>query len=386
MGASKGPKRGGIYSSFYNNTEYDSVIKAATEAALQRLQGESLAETNYLQEQLKLKIQDKINELKLLIKDSVDENIKQMRRSKWQREATGYSMFAQQQRELQYQIINNKASLSQAYKILNEIQAIIRGTPIKYAIYMKIGKNDKGENEYRRIEVSEDELLKYATVQASEEGDARLGSIRHNMKLLYDEQEKAIQLDKKELQYQKSLGEHINDFLKHALFQNGEPKYPAYGMEVFEDHYQYINHDKRAADGTGIFDTITFNRKLQKMYFARKKDQTPWTLTGDIGNTSVKYADLTVKDRFAGQGIQDENSVLNLGITSAHTANYLFNQLDYLIDTQNSPVENAALVKNLLLLCTPVVEDCARAVVQGGDKKVIEKAVDTLVKNLTSRI
>lgn len=386
MGASKGPKRGGIYSSFYNNTEYDSVIKAATEAALQRLQGESLTETNYLQEQLKLKIQDKINELKLLIKDSVDENIKQMRRSKWQREATGYSMFAQQQRELQYQIINNKASLSQAYKILNEIQAIIRGTPIKYAIYMKIGKNDKGENEYRRIEVSEDELLKYATAQASEEGDARLGSIRHNMKLLYDEQEKAIQLDKKELQYQKSLGEHINDFLKHALFQNGEPKYPAYGMEVFEDHYQYINHDKRAADGTGIFDTITFNRKLQKMYFARKKDQTPWTLTGDIGNTSVKYADLTVKDRFAGQGIQDENSVLNLGITSAHTANYLFNQLDYLIDTQNSPVENAALVKNLLLLCTPVVEDCARAAAQGGDKKVIEKAVDTLVKNLTSRI
>lgn len=386
MGASKGPKRAGIYSSFYNNTEYDSVIKAATEAALQRLQVESLTETNYLQEQLKLKIQDKINELKLLIKDSVDENIKQMRRSKWQREATGYSMFAQQQRGLQYQLINNKASLSQAYKILNEIQAIIRGTPIKYAIYMKVGKNDKGENEYRRLEVSEDELLKYATIQASEEGDARLGSIRHNMKLLYDEWEKAIQLDKKELQYQRSLGEHINDFLEHALFRNGGIKYPAYGMEVFEDHYQYINHDKRAADGTGIFDTITFNRKLQKMYFARKKDQTPWTLTGDIGNTSVKYADLTVKDRFAGQGIQDENSVLNLGITSAHTANYLFNQLDYLIDTQNSPVENAALVKNLLLLCTPVVEDCARAAARGGDKKVIEKAVDTLVKNLTSRI
>ena len=379
MGASNRPKRGGIYSSFYNNTEYDSVIKAATEAALQKLQGESLAETNYLQEQLKLKIQDKVNELKLLIKDSVDENIKQMRRSKWQREATGYSMFAQQQRELQYQIINNKASLSQAYKILNEIQAMIRGTPIKYAIYMKIG-----EKEYRRLEVSEDEFLKYATLQASKEGDAKLGSTRHNMKLLYDEWEKALQLNKKELQYQKSLGEHINDFLKHALFQNDEPKYPAYGMEVFEDHYQYINHDKRAADGSGIFDTITFNRKLQQMYFARKKDQTPWTLTGDIGDTSVKYADLTVKDRFAGQGIQDEQSVLNLGITSAHTANYLFNQLDYLIDIQNSPVDNVTLVKNLLLLCTPVVEDCARATARGGDKKVIEKAVDTLVKNLTS--
>lgn len=379
MRVNKGPKRGGIYSSFYNNTEYDSVIKAATEAALQGLQGESLAETNYLQEQLKLKIQDKINELKLLIKDSVDENIKQMRRSKWQREATGYSMFAQQQRELQYQIINNKASLSQAYKILNEIQAIIRGTPIKYAIYMKIG-----EKEYRRLEVSEDEFLKYATLQASKEGDAKLGSTRHNMKLLYDEWEKALQLNKKELQYQKSLGEHINDFLKHALFQNDEPKYPAYGMEVFEDHYKYINHDKRAADGTGIFDTITFNRELQKKYFARKKDQTPWTLTGDIGNTSVKYADLTVKDRFAGQGIQDEQSVLNLGITSAHTANYLFNQLDYLIDIQNSPVDNVTLVKNLLLLCTPVVEDCAAAAARGGDKKVIEEAVDTLVKNLTS--
>lgn len=379
MGASKGPKRGGIYSSFYNNTEYDSVIKAAAEAALQGLQGESLAQTNYLQEQLKLKIQDKINELKLLIKDSVDENIKQMRRSKWQREATGYSMFAQQQRELQYQIINNKASLSQAYKILNEIQAIIRGTPIKYAIYMKIG-----EKEYRRLEVSEDEFLKYATLQASKEGDAKLGSTRHNMKLLYDEWEKALQLNKKELQYQKSLGEHINDFLKHALFQNDEPKYPAYGMEVFEDHYKYINHDKRAADGTGIFDTITFNRELQKKYFARKKDQTPWTLTGDIGNTSVKYANLTVKDRFAGQGIQDEQSVLNLGITSAHTANYLFNQLDYLLDTQNSPVDNVTLVKNLLLLCTPVVEDCAAAAARGGDKKVIEEAVDTLVKNLTS--
>lgn len=379
MRVNKGPKRGGIYSSFYNNTEYDSVIKAATEAALQGLQGESLAETNYLQEQLKLKIQDKINELKLLIKDSVDENIKQMRRSKWQREATGYSMFAQQQRELQYQIINNKASLSQAYKILNEIQAIIRGTPIKYAIYMKIG-----EKEYRHLEVSEDEFLKYATLQASKEGDAKLGSTRHNMKLLYDEWEKALQLNKKELQYQKSLGEHINDFLKHALFQNDEPKYPAYGMEVFEDHYKYINHDKRAADGTGIFDTITFNRELQKKYFARKKDQTPWTLTGDIGNTSVKYADLTVKDRFAGQGIQDEQSVLNLGITSAHTANYLFNQLDYLIDIQNSPVDNVTLVKNLLLLCTPVVEDCAAAAARGGDKKVIEEAVDTLVKNLTS--
>lgn len=379
MKVNRGPKRAGIYSSFYNNTEYDSVIKAATEAALQGLQGESLAETNYLQEQLKLKIQDKINELKLLIKDSVDENIKQMRRSKWQREATGYSMFAQQQRELQYQLINNKASLSQAYKILNEIQAIIRGTPIKYAIYMKTG-----ENEYRRLEVFEDELLKYATVQASKEGDARLGSTRHNMKLLYDEWEKAIQLNKKELQYQRSLGEHINDFLEHALFRNGGTKYPAYGMEVFEAHYQYINHNKRAADGSGIFDTITFNRKLQQMYFARKKDQTPWTLTGDIGNTSVKYADLTVKDRFAGQGIQDEQSVLNLGITSAHTANYLFNQLDYLLDTQNSPVDNATLVKNLLLLCTPVVEDCAAAAAQGGDKKVIEKAVDTLVKNLTS--
>lgn len=379
MGASNRSKRGGIYSSFYNNTEYDSVIKAATEAALQGLQGESLAETNYLQEQLKLKIQDKINKLKLLIKDSVDENIKQMRRSKWQREATGYSMFAQQQRGLQYQLINNKASLSQAYKILNEIQAIIRGTPINYAIYMK---TDNGE--YRRLEISEDEFLKYATVQVSKDGDARLGSIQHNMKLMYDNWEKAIQLDKKELQYQRSLGQHINDFLEHALFREGGTRYPAYGMEVFEAHYQYINHNKRAADGTGIFDTITFNRGLQQMYFARKKDQTPWTLTGDISNTSVKYVDLTAKDKFAGQGIQDEHSMLNLGITSARTANYLFNQLDYLIDMQNSPVENAALVKNLLLLCTPVVEDCAAATAQGGDKKVIEKAVDTLVKNLTS--
>lgn len=121
------------------------------------------------------------------------------------------------------------------------------------------------------------------------------------------------------------------------------------------------------------------------MYFARKKDQTPWTLTGDIGNTSVKYADLTVgDDKFAGQGIQDKHYMLNLGITSARTMNYLFNQLDYLIDTQNSPVENAALVKNLLLLSTPIVEDCAAATARGGDKKVIEKAVDTLVKNLTS--
>ena len=197
MKVSKGPRRVGIYSSFYNNTEYDSVIKAATEAALQGLQGESLPETNYLQEQLKLKIQSKVDELKFLMKKSVGDNIKQMRRSGWQREATGYSMFVQQQRGLQYQLINNKASLSQAYKILNEIQAIIRGTPIKYAIYMKIGKN-----EYRRLEVSEDEFLKYATLQVSKEGDAKLGSTRHNMKLLYDEWEKALQLNKKELQYQ----------------------------------------------------------------------------------------------------------------------------------------------------------------------------------------
>lgn len=379
MKVNKGPTHTDIYASFYNNAEYDSVIKAATEAALQGLQGESLSETNYLQEQLKIKIQSKVDELKLLMKKSVGDNIKRMRRSKWQREATGYSMFAQQQRVLQYQLINNKASLSQAYKILNEIQAIIRGTPIKYAIYMKVG-----EKEYRRLEVSEDELLKYATIQVSKEGDARLGSIRHNMKLLYDEQEKAIQLKKKELQYQRSLGEHINDFLEHALFREGGTKYLAYGMEVFEAHYQYINHNKRAADGTGIFDTITFNRELQKMYFARKKDQTPWTLTGDIGNTSVKYADLTVKDKFAGQGIRDEHSMLNLDITSAHTANYLFNQLDYLIDTQNSPVENVTLVKNLLLLSTPVVEECARAAARGADKKVLEKAVDTLIKNLTS--
>ena len=47
-------------------------------------------------------------------------------------------------------------------------------------------------------------------------------------------------------------------------------------------------------------------------------------------------------------------------------------------------MENAALVKNLLLLSTPVVEDCAMAVARGGDKKVLEKAVDTLIKNLTS--
>ena len=120
------------------------------------------------------------------------------------------------------------------------------------------------------------------------------------------------------------------------------------------------------------------------MYFARKKDQTPWTLTGDIGNTSVKYVDLTVgNDKFAGQGIQDKHYMLNLGITSARTMNYLFNQLDYLIDTQNSPMENAALVKNLLLLSTPVVEDCAAAAARRGDKKVLEKAVDTLIKNLT---
>lgn len=379
MKVNKEPKHVDIYASFYNNAEYDSVIRAATEAALQGLQGESLPETNYLQEQLKLKIQDKINELKLLMKKSVGDNIKQMRRSAWQREATGYSMFAQQQRGLQYQLINNKASLSQAYKILNEIQAIIRGTPIDYAIYMK---TDNGE--YRRLEVSEDELLKYTTAQVSKKRGARLGAIRHNMKLLYDEQEKAIQLNKKELQYQQSLGQHINDFLEHALFREGGTKYPAYGMEVFEAHYQYINHNKRAADGTGIFDTITFNRNLQQMYFARKKDQTPWTLTGDIGNTSVKYADLTVKDKFAGQGIQDEHSMLNLGITSARTMNYLFNQLDYLIDTQNSPMDNVTLVKNLLLLSTPIVEDCAAAAAQGGDKKVIKKAVDILVKNLTS--
>jgi hypothetical protein len=47
-------------------------------------------------------------------------------------------------------------------------------------------------------------------------------------------------------------------------------------------------------------------------------------------------------------------------------------------------MKNAALVKNLLLLSTPVVKDCAMAVARGGDKKVIEKAVDILVKNLTS--
>lgn len=380
MKVNKGPTHVDIYASFYNNTEYDSVIKAATEAALQGLQGESLAETNYLQEQLKLKIQSKINQLKLLMKKSVGTNIKQMRRSGWQREATGYSMFAQQQRGLQYQLINNKASLAQAYKILNEIQAIIRGTPIDYAVYMK---TDNGE--YRRLEVSEDELLKYTTAQVSKKRGARLGAIRHNMKLLYDDQEKAIQLKKKELQYQHSLGQHINDFLEHALFRKGGTRYPAYGMEVFEAHYKYVNHNKRAADGTGIFDAITFNRELQQMYFARRKDQTPWTLTGDIGNTSVKYVDLTVgNDKFAGQGIQDRHFMLNLGITSARTMNYLFNQLDYLIDTQNSPVENAALVKNLLLLSTPVVEDCAAAAARGGDKKVLEKAVDTLIKNLTS--
>ncbi len=120
MKVSKGPAHTDIYASFYNNAEYDSVIRAATEAALQGLQGESLPETNYLQEQLKLKIQSKVDELKLLMKKSVGDNIKQMRRSNWQREATGYSMFAQQQRGLQYQLINNKASLSQAYKILNE--------------------------------------------------------------------------------------------------------------------------------------------------------------------------------------------------------------------------------------------------------------------------
>lgn len=380
MKVNKGPTHVDIYASFYNNTEYDSVIKAATEAALQGLQGESLAETNYLQEQLKLKIQSKINQLKLLMKKSVGTNIKQMRRSGWQREATGYSMFAQQQRGLQYQLINNKASLAQAYKILNEIQAIIRGTPIDYAVYMK---TDNGE--YRRLEVSEDELLKYTTAQVSKKRGARLGAIRHNMKLLYDDQEKAIQLKKKELQYQHSLGQHINDFLEHALFREGGTRYPAYGMEVFEAHYKYVNHNKRAADGTGIFDAITFNRELQQMYFARRKDQTPWTLTGDIGNTSVKYVDLTVgNDKFAGQGIQDRHFMLNLGITSARTMNYLFNQLDYLIDTQNFPVENAALVKNLLLLSTPVVEDCAASAARGGDKKVLEKAVDTLVKNLTS--
>lgn len=380
MKVNKGPTHVDIYASFYNNTEYDLVIKAATEVALQGLQGESLAETNYLQEQLKLKIQSKINQLKLLMKKSVGTNIKQMRRSGWQREATGYSMFAQQQRGLQYQLINNKASLAQAYKILNEIQAIIRGTPIDYAVYMK---TDNGG--YRRLEVSEDELLKYTTAQVSKKRGARLGAIRHNMKLLYDDQEKAIQLKKKELQYQHSLGQHINDFLEHALFREGGTRYPAYGMEVFEAHYKYVNHNKRAADGTGIFDAITFNRELQQMYFARRKDQTPWTLTGDIGNTSVKYVDLTVgNDKFAGQGIQDKHFMLNLGITSARTMNYLFNQLDYLIDTQNSPVENAALVKNLLLLSTPVVEDCAAAAVRGGDKKVLEKAVDTLIKNLTS--
>lgn len=379
MKVNKGPTHVDIYASFYNNTEYDSVIKAATEAALQGLQGESLAETNYLQEQLKLKIQSKINQLKLLMKKSVGTNIKQMRRSGWQREATGYSMFTQQQRGLQYQLINNKASLAQAYKILNEIQAIIRGTPIDYAVYMK---TDNGE--YRRLEVSENELLKYTTAQVSKKRGARLGAIRHNMKLLYDAQEKAIQLKKKELQYQHSLGQHINDFLEHALFREGGTRYPAYGMEVFEAHYKYVNHNKRAADGTGIFDAITFNRELQQMYFARKKDQTPWTLTGDIGNTSVKYVDLTVgNDKFAGQGIQDKHYMLNLGITSARTMNYLFNQLDYLIDTQNSPMENAALVKNLLLLSTPVVEDCAAAVARGGDKKVLEKAVNTLIKNLT---
>ena len=379
MKVNKGPTHVDIYASFYNNTEYDSVIKAATEAALQGLQGESLAETNYLQEQLKLKIQSKINQLKLLMKKSVGTNIKQMRRSGWQREATGYSMFAQQQRGLQYQLINNKASLAQAYKILNEIQAIIRGTPIDYAVYMK---TDNGE--YRRLEVSEDELLKYTTAQVSKKRGARLGAIRHNMKLLYNDQEKAIQLKKKELQYQHSLGQHINDFLEHALFREGGTRYPAYGMEVFEAHYKYVNHNKRAADGTGIFDAITFNRELQQMYFARKKDQTPWTLTGDIGNTSVKYVDLTVgNDKFAGQGIQDKHYMLNLGITSARTMNYLFNQLDYLIDTQNSPMENAALVKNLLLLSTPVVEDCAAAAARGGDKKVLEKAVNTLIKNLT---
>ena len=379
MKVNKGPTHTDIYASFYNNAEYDSVIKAATEAALQGLQGESLSETNYLQEQLKLKIQSKVDELKLLMKKSVGDNIKQMRRSGWQREATGYSMFAQQQRGLQYQLINNKASLSQAYKILNEIQAVIRGTPIDYAVYMK---TDNGE--YRRLEVSEDELLKYTTAQVSKKRGARLGAIRHNMKLLYDDQEKAIQLKKKELQYQHSLGQHINDFLEHALFREGGTRYPAYGMEVFEAHYKYVNHDKRAADGTGIFDAITFNRELQQMYFARKKDQTPWTLTGDIGNTSVKYVDLTVgNDKFAGQGIQDKHYMLNLGITSARTMNYLFNQLNYLVDTQNSPVENAALVKNLLLLSTHIVEDCAAAAARGGVKKVLETAVNTLIKNLT---
>ena len=48
MKVNKGPTHTDIYASFYNNAEYDSVIKAATEAALQGLQGVSLPETNYL--------------------------------------------------------------------------------------------------------------------------------------------------------------------------------------------------------------------------------------------------------------------------------------------------------------------------------------------------
>jgi hypothetical protein len=46
-------------------------------------------------------------------------------------------------------------------------------------------KTDNGE--YRRLEVSEDELLKYTTAQVSQKRGARLGAIRHNMKLLYDD-------------------------------------------------------------------------------------------------------------------------------------------------------------------------------------------------------
>lgn len=380
MKISRGPKHVDIYANFYNNTEYDDIIKAATEAALSGLEEESSNQTNYLQGQLKQKLQSKTNELKLLMKNSASVNTTQMRRSGWQREATGYSMFARQQKTLQYQLIENKASLTQAYKILNEIQAIIRGEPIDYAVYVR---NDAGE--YRRLALSEDELLKYSTVQTRKKSGARLGAIRHNIKLLYDDWEKSLQQQKKDLQYQHSLGEHINDFLNNALFESGGTRYPAYGMEVFEAHYRYLNHDRRTADGSGIFEAVAYNRELQKMYFARRKDQTPWTLTGDIGNTSIKYIDLAMSsDRFAGKGIQDRNYMLNFGITSARTMNYLFNQLDYLVDIQNAPVMNAELVKNLLLLATPVVSDCAAAAAENADKKILEEYVNKIIKNLTS--
>lgn len=274
-------------------------------------------------------------------------------------------------------------------KLVEEILAIIRGAPTKYAIYV-CDNTVKGQEKMQRLEYSADQVEAIFNNGVKKAGLDAITALNQ----FFEEKTNKIKMQEKALS-QLDISEHYFDFKQRLDKVVNNAQKPGIVQEVFEQHYAY-NHckffifttqtNKLSADLANAKDAeLQKWQGLRRLYFARANDNASWYSGGDIGNTSVKSLNLKNINR----GISSKKGnrqVLNL--TSDRSLNDVINQLDYLFNTlinENNGKITANMIRQILIPFTQVIETSYLGGKRlGYDKGVIVKNVNELIKNLTT--